>query len=962
MTTPTAYGRMQEEAANLTIAKWLNSAKPEWTTTGERRGLIEGESQQRPDIIIRQGDRMPVIIECEWGKPAVGDARKRLGKILVGETRKFSEAIAVGIDKQCEKEGEDQLHRRLEGNEGIFTIQLISQVGESVKVWPEQPLPATPADLIAYSEYAQVPQAMIDEKSAEIARRVKSAGIRLLDDINLMTKLRTDPTLEALKNATGAGNDEQATQTTCAIWLIAIDLQNDLARNSEDLQARGLKTTSELKSETISGAILPEKILEQWRIIESVDYLPVIELAIKSLEAGEMGNNISDVLGSLNGLSNEMNALYAKHIYNFAGELWQRLVSDREERAAHYTKPEIAELLATLSAQRFRDWSTDEIAKIDLMDAACGTGTLIGAGERALRRLYALKGGNDLNLHRNRMQEHIIALDVNGIAGTLTAKRLTDMNVEQDYAKSKIAIVTHEAGSLSLLDPKITGITDYLGYGGVAATPGLNSELGLFHIAHGSINWSLMNPPYSRPRKGRKQATTGLTKLRQAAAKIGYKMSHGQAGLASDFGNMSNMRMAHGGTFAHVLPLTAARAESWQNWRAQMEKDFENIVAIANVGTDLESMSADTAMNEMLVVATKRQNRPRNWQPASILCINLNTAPTNLSQGYAMAQEIASIPAKAAQGLLTHGNYSRIQQNEAGFPWGALGNSNNELTTVGTEILNGNAYDPLTLTIHPLIVPITSIDDIAGVGPTHHSIGYPKGGDPIGAFEWIPLKELATTPAQQSMWESDARTQTSITMQATHGGQVKNDAIAKRVTPRRSHWFIKRDLRWTSQATAIGKTPNLAHGGPTWNALQINNDEAAKATALFYNSTLGAILRNAYANSTQAGRARVHINAIAGLPCPAFNAETPGAERARQIATSNFERLSNLKLQPFAYCFRDTNRHEIDLVVAKMLGLDPDDQAVQDMLEHYRLLFASEPNVNGRQKSIVKALDAYKSK
>ena len=70
-------------------------------------------------------------------------------------------------------------------------------------------------------------------------------------------------------------------------------------------------------------------------------------------------------------------------MYNFAGELWQRLVTDREERAAHYTKPEVAELLATLAAQRFDDRSVDEIATLNLMDAASGTGTLIGAGERA---------------------------------------------------------------------------------------------------------------------------------------------------------------------------------------------------------------------------------------------------------------------------------------------------------------------------------------------------------------------------------------------------------------------------------------------------------------------------------------------------------------------------------------------------------------------------------------------------
>ena len=42
-----------------------------------------------------------------------------------------------------------------------------------------------------------------------------------------------------------------------------------------------------------------------------------------------------------------------------------------------------------------------------------------------------------------------------------------------------------------------------------------------------------------------------------------------------------------------------------------------------------------------------------------------------------------------------------------------------------------------------------------------------------------------------------------------------------------------------------------------------------------------------------------------------------------------------------------------------MLGMDPSDSDVQAMLEYYRLLFASEPNVNGRQKRILAALAAF---
>lgn len=126
--------------------------------------------------------------------------------------------------------------------------------------------------------------------------------------------------------------------------------------------------------------------------------------------------------------------------------------------------------------------------------------------------------------------------------------------------------------------------------------------------------------------------------------------------------------------------------------------------------------------------------------------------------------------------------------------------------------------------------------------------------------------------------------------------------------------------------------------------------------ALYYNSTFGAIVRNAYGQSTQAGRAPIQIASIPGLPCPVFHADTPEAQRARDIANQNFDELSRLLLEPFAYCFRDANRHKIDSVVAEMLGLDTQDPAIEEMLGHYRQLFAREPNVNGRQKSIISAL------
>ena len=218
----------------------------------------------------------------------------------------------------------------------------------------------------------------------------------------------------------------------------------------------------------------------------------------------------------------------------------------------------------------------------------------------------------------------------------------------------------------------------------------------------GSVDWALMNPPYSRPRKGRKQAATGLAPLRKIAAKYGWKMSHGQAGLASDFGNVSNMRLRDGGVFAHVLPLTAARTDSWAGWRRELVKHFEDIVVIANTSTaELQSMSADTGMSEMLVVATKRDRDSTGSKPTEILCVNLSAAPSTMAGGYALGREIAAVPSSRATGIAGWGNWARVKQHEPGLSWGAVGNSNVDLIAVSEMLLDGMVYDPWRLNSTP---------------------------------------------------------------------------------------------------------------------------------------------------------------------------------------------------------------------------------------------------------------------
>ena len=138
--------------------------------------------------------------------------------------------------------------------------------------------------------------------------------------------------------------------------------------------------------------------------------------------------------------------------------------------------------------------------------------------------------------------------------------------------------------------------------------------------------------------------------------------------------------------------------------------------------------------------------------------------------------------------------------------------------------------------------------------------------------------------------------------------------------------------------------------------MQELDDEVGRCIALWSNSVFGGIVRNAYGQTSQAGRARIQVNAVAGLPCPDFGADTAAGAHARWVAGMNFASLSQLELEPFAYCFRDANRKQIDDVAAEMIGLDGIDAEVQEMLQRFRLLFAREPNVNGRNREILKAL------
>ena len=971
-------GYMDEVTANGVLAQELGIVMPSCEVAAERRGRAAGNL--KPDIIADEPGKAPVVIETEYGKPAVKDATDRLGIKLTGSNTEITECIAVGIDDDCRTDSPAQFQARLKAGEPVLHTQIVRRLADgSTRVSPASPLPCSLEQLAQLCEYSQLPQAVIDRENKAVAEAVKTAGVELMRGLRLLPN--RDKLIKRMRRRTGCvheyekdeafrnpkkvkvcedgkcKHDEAASRTACMVWLVAMDLHNGLAVYDDELREDGLVTTSDLKASMPAFRLTAEAVMQQWHLISEVNYLAVIEVSQSLLKMLRNSNGIGEVLEQMHRAEGQVRALNASQSFSFYGELWQRIAPNRKDFAQNYTLPPNAETLAELGTARFAGMIAEQLKDIVIMDGASGTGTLLGAGEKRIRRLYRQAGGDMDKFHQYRMENCIVALDVNPISGALTAKRLTDLDITEEYRNSRIGVISDISGSLLLEDPECPAITELLG-GRQAVTAGSRVGSGAIIIPLKSVDLAIGNSPYSRPVPGRSMATHGLKPIRRKAKKAGWTMFNGQAGVASDFANMYNMRMKPGGVFAQVFPLTAAHGSAWRKMRAVLEAQFEDIIAIAIAPPDeAQSVSDETNMGELMIVATKRKQWQDQWRPCRILCVNVATPAETPAEGHIIGREIAGIPADTDKGRLSCGSYRRMTQTKEGDPWTAVSAGSPVFQEIAESVMIGRSYNPDLRQGDAFSLPMTPLMQLAEVGPESASIGRPEKSDGRGAFKLRRLADIASDPEQYFMYHSDGKGKTTIITKPTHGEvAVNDDDAAQRLIAKRTQWFLKYGLRWNSQSLAMAHTHRLCHGGAAWNGLVISNDEIGLALALHQNSIFGAAVRAIFAGRQKSGISEMYKPVIAAMPVPAFHAGTQAALDARDIAKKHFERLANLELKPFAYCWQDANRHEIDDVVAEMLGLDPTDPVVRKMLADWRLRLCQEPSVHGYNKTVMKAI------
>ena len=977
-------GEMREDTFNEVLAEELQRRRRYWednpeTIACQRLRLVE-DTREQIDILVQSPDAYPVAVEAEWRDPALSDARGRLGKRIVGAPYPVRSAIAVGLPEEARGWTRPRLEREFATPENVplrFVVLYSDIRGDEpadkpllesdVMRWPARGFVTGDVDDLArFCEYATAPPNLVSRMAREVATRI--AGIAT--DLRGRTRART---VESIVHSLGQEDPEQGLRLACCIWLTSMRLQNRLAEQSEALAEAGLRSVANVRDDALGGRVTRDAIREEWGKILSVNYGAIFSSALTSLHPGIPDAEAADALTALGELAGAIAATRLGNRVDFAGELFPELLADREETAAHYTLPVTAELLAGLAVDRLEvaDWAdTDALRGLRIADLACGTGALLRAAYGHIRHRHEAAGGRVDDLHKALMEECLTGIDINALASHMTASGLSSSGIATEYARSNIAAVSvleGQTGSLELLVGE--QLTDMLG--GTSFDAAANGDQpATITVADASQDVVIQNPPYSRARGGRKLfAVAGIDEdarerslkrlgaIRGRMRRKGDEMIDGQAGLASDFSALANLKLKPHGVLATVLPLTAAHAESWAGFRKTIERKYDDIMAIAFTGHEEEMMSADTNIREMLLIAGKRPN----GEPANVLCVNLSAPPRTLAEAFWYRRLIAAAvrPERNADVIALDGvigSWVRAASPEPGFPWFAVGMRNHDLATVAARLMAGELYSPQDRTGWSLGLPPSTLGRAVEIGPTHHLIGHLRGRDGIGAFTFDPVDD--DIPTYPALWAANAKTQRRLTLSPTHAGRPVNgngDDRARAMLAQRGDLFISRTLRMTSQALAATRTEQPMMGGSAWTAL-IGDDEAVKAAlAIWLNATPGLVLRTCYAQTPQPGRARMQVKALAGFPVPDFGAATAAGERARSVARERFAELSALELRPIACASVDGNRKRIDEVALEMVGLSDEPDAAR-ALDFLRAIWCREPAVHGGNRAIMREL------
>lgn len=952
--------RQTEPNANNALGILLQGMMHGCSIRSENTQALVDHPNRKPDILITEAGRAPIIIESEFepARDVETDAWARLGLEVV-EGRRTVEAV-IALRYPADVADADNLSAALSDARLSYCVLYAE---ESETRFPESGwLSGSVTDLADLVRLVSVPQKAVNDAADALQRGIERVAA-ILDELD---KTHPYATVE-IARLLGMENVPQTRRMACAIIANALVFHERIAGMYEKVrhlrQVCGPKVANP-QAETLAA----------WDEILKINYWPIFAVGrdiLNQIPAAAAAR----ILNTLELTAGEVNAMGVDNSHDLTGRIFQRLIADRKYLATFYTLPASAALLGRLAVAKMQgvDWSkADAIGKLRIGDFACGTGALLSAVYEQIAARHERVGGDPATLHGNMMEEVLYGCDVMPSAVHITSSTLSGAQPNVGFGKSRIYTMPYgrlgdhsvAIGSLNYLNANsqmtFGNLTDP-----ALRTGSIGEETAasvVVDIPHKGFDLVIMNPPYVSDTKHRDSedgvlnaafAAFDATRIDQdeMAAELRRKAKssayHGHAGLGSAFAELGHRKLRQGGVIALVLPLTAINGSSWAKFRKLIATRYTDITVVSIAGADADlSFSSDTDIAECLVIARKLSTAEEPNQRAKF--VSLRNLPTGLAQALEL---FSAISADSASRRVEDGPYggtplysgdelvgevldAPIDSHEIG--WRVARVVDATTAQVAYSLAMGELWMPTEPEGHG--IPVTRLDQVGRRGLHHDLLLNP---DHNGPFIKSPASPTASYP---SLYNHSAQNERLMVCNPDSSLRVKpgleNKAAEMWTTASRAH--VSLDFRFTSQPLAAAFTLEKSIGGTAWPNVILQDDRFELAFTLWCNSTLGLLSFWWHSNRQQSGRGRATISSIGSLPVLDFRALT---DEQLVTAESIFKEFRDKEFKPAYLADADPNRALLDRrVVCDLLGFDED---VYEGVRRLSQKWCAEPSVHG---------------
>ena len=540
---------MNERALNAHIADAMEEqAPPGFAFWAEQHGTDQ-EGNTVPDIEVQMPYGLRGIVETEYGQPAVKDATDKLGyQFKDGDTLPIKSILAVGVPAELGRMPRRERVAFLASDAPHFLMQVVTGSGPTdpnLNIMPASPVAVSLRDLVHYAWLAAIPEDYSRVEVGNVIAALDGARRGLRSRFDNISPAERERLLAAYNPDSDTGLDGVAGNvvgTLASMMQLHLCLKEWTSGGLGEVLPLG---DPGLWQQTQRRHGIPHAIAAEWRKIETIDYQPLSTLAANMLEDGDLSPKLGATLRVIHDTLVRYIDAGISATTNVAAEIWQSLIPDRDQRAAYYTKPITAELLANLTAPRLAN-----PAEARYNEICAGTGTIARATEENIRFRHYANTADKSSIHAKRMERYIRLTDINQQSVSVATANMAALEPDTAYRTNAVFAITAEGGALNYLTRK--GLADL--ETALIGRDGARSDMLI--LERHSADICNNNDPYFVARKGAKNpvASKVMQKYKRQADRRLKGVGNGNAGLASFMHVVEHELLAYGEFTAKFYP------------------------------------------------------------------------------------------------------------------------------------------------------------------------------------------------------------------------------------------------------------------------------------------------------------------------------------------------------------------------------------------------------------------------